>query len=56
MTVTDAGLIDFLIGSHVVAESLRRCLIFKLVPMVAADGVFCGNHRQDSLTEPGSCH
>ena len=44
-----AGLIDFLIGSHPVAENLRRFVIFKIFPMISPDGVFIGNTRYDYI-------
>lgn len=44
-----AGLIDFLIGSHPVAEILRRFVIFKIFPMISPDGVFIGNTRYDYI-------
>lgn len=44
-----SGLIDFLIGCHPVAENLRRSVIFKIFPMISADGVFIGNTRYDYI-------
>lgn len=43
------GLIDFLVSDHEVARSLRRHLVFKIVPMVNPDGVFLGNTKGNKL-------
>ncbi|CAD7087362.1 unnamed protein product [Hermetia illucens] len=39
------GLVEFLLGSHPIANILRENFIFKIVPMVNPDGVFLGNNR-----------
>ncbi|XP_052255963.1 cytosolic carboxypeptidase 6-like isoform X3 [Dreissena polymorpha] len=39
------GFIDFLIGNHPVAKTLREHIVFKVVPMLNPDGVFLGNYR-----------
>ena len=39
------GLIDFLVSAHPDAVTLRRHFVFKIVPMVNADGVILGNTR-----------
>ena len=43
------GFIDFLTSDHKVAHSLRRSLVFKIVPVVNPDGVFLGNTRGNLL-------
>ena len=43
------GLIDFLTSNQEVAVSLRRYLVFKIVPVVNPDGVFLGNTRGNLL-------
>ncbi|KAI9204182.1 cytosolic carboxypeptidase 6 [Polychytrium aggregatum] len=40
-----AGIIDFLTSADPKAETLRRNLVFKIVPMLNPDGVFHGNYR-----------
>lgn len=39
------GFIRFLMGSSNTAKSLRRAAVFKIVPMMNADGVVMGNYR-----------
>ena len=39
------GLIEFLVGSHAIANILRENFVFKIIPMVNPDGVFLGNNR-----------
>ena len=39
------GVIDYLLGSSVVARILRDNFIFKIVPMLNPDGVILGNTR-----------
>lgn len=39
------GVLEFLLGSHPIAQILRKNFIFKIVPMVNPDGVFLGNNR-----------
>lgn len=43
--VSDAGVIDFLVSQHPVAQILRDHVIFKIVPMLNPDGVYLGNYR-----------
>ena len=43
------GFIDFLTSDHEIAHSLRRHLVFKIVPVVNPDGVFLGNTRGNLL-------
>lgn len=39
------GLIKFLVGRDKVAKELRKRIIFKIIPMINADGVIVGNTR-----------
>lgn len=39
------GFLEFLLGSHPTANTLREHFIFKIVPMLNPDGVFLGNNR-----------
>ena len=39
------GLIKFLVGKDKVAKELRKRIIFKIIPMINADGVIVGNTR-----------
>ncbi|NXS90264.1 CBPC4 carboxypeptidase, partial [Erpornis zantholeuca] len=39
------GTLEFLVSSDPIAELLRKCFIFKIVPMLNPDGVINGNHR-----------
>ncbi|XP_025929006.1 cytosolic carboxypeptidase 4 [Apteryx rowi] len=39
------GTLEFLVSSDPIADLLRRCFIFKIVPMLNPDGVINGNHR-----------
>lgn len=39
------GIIEFLLGNHSIATTLRENFLFKIVPMVNPDGVFLGNNR-----------
>ncbi|WAR24325.1 CBPC6-like protein [Mya arenaria] len=39
------GFMDFLIGNHPVAKTLREHIVFKIVPMLNPDGVYLGNYR-----------
>uniref|UniRef100_A0A8C5G9B3 Cytosolic carboxypeptidase 1 n=1 Tax=Gouania willdenowi TaxID=441366 RepID=A0A8C5G9B3_GOUWI len=39
------GTMEFLMGSSLLAVSLREAFIFKIVPMLNPDGVINGNHR-----------
>ncbi|KAJ3218033.1 Cytosolic carboxypeptidase 1 [Dinochytrium kinnereticum] len=39
------GLIRFLMGDDDVAQALRKCCVFKIVPMLNPDGVINGSHR-----------
>lgn len=39
------GLIEFLLGNHPIAETLRENFVFKIIPMLNPDGVFLGNNR-----------
>ncbi|KAM6409380.1 cytosolic carboxypeptidase 4 [Rhynochetos jubatus] len=39
------GTLEFLVGSDPIADLLRKCFIFKIVPMLNPDGVINGNHR-----------
>ncbi|TKS78606.1 Cytosolic carboxypeptidase 1 [Collichthys lucidus] len=39
------GTLEFLMGSSLLAVSLREAYIFKIIPMLNPDGVINGNHR-----------
>lgn len=39
------GLLEFLVGNHPIAKTLRERFIFKVLPMMNPDGVFLGNNR-----------
>ncbi|WIA16325.1 hypothetical protein OEZ85_013024 [Tetradesmus obliquus] len=39
------GAVDFLVSDDPLAQRLRRCFVFKLVPMLNPDGVVAGNYR-----------
>ena len=39
------GIIKFLLGKDKVANELRKRVIFKIIPMINADGVTIGNTR-----------
>ncbi|XP_031426873.1 cytosolic carboxypeptidase 1 isoform X2 [Clupea harengus] len=39
------GTLEFLTGSSPLAQSLRACFLFKVIPMLNPDGVINGNHR-----------
>ncbi|NWX22263.1 CBPC4 carboxypeptidase, partial [Aegotheles bennettii] len=39
------GTLAFLVSSDPIADLLRKCFIFKIVPMLNPDGVINGNHR-----------
>ncbi|NXC65813.1 CBPC4 carboxypeptidase, partial [Anhinga anhinga] len=39
------GTLEFLVSSDPIADLLRKCFIFKVVPMLNPDGVINGNHR-----------
>lgn len=39
------GLLEFLIGNHPIAKTLRERFVFKILPMMNPDGVFLGNNR-----------
>lgn len=39
------GFLEFLFGSHPIAEILRQNFVFKVIPMMNPDGVFLGNNR-----------
>ncbi|NXU44051.1 CBPC4 carboxypeptidase, partial [Drymodes brunneopygia] len=39
------GTLEFLVSSDPIAELLRKCFIFKIVPMLNPDGVINGNQR-----------
>lgn len=39
------GFLEFLLGSHPIANILRENFIFKIIPMINPDGVFLGNNR-----------
>ncbi|XP_074863146.1 cytosolic carboxypeptidase 4 isoform X2 [Carettochelys insculpta] len=39
------GTMEFLVSSDPIAELLRKCFIFKILPMLNPDGVINGNHR-----------
>uniref|UniRef100_A0A8C8R814 tubulin-glutamate carboxypeptidase n=1 Tax=Pelusios castaneus TaxID=367368 RepID=A0A8C8R814_9SAUR len=39
------GTMEFLVSSDPIAELLRKCFIFKIIPMLNPDGVINGNHR-----------
>nr|XP_009679874.1 PREDICTED: cytosolic carboxypeptidase 4 [Struthio camelus australis] len=39
------GTLEFLLSSDPIADLLRKCFIFKIVPMLNPDGVINGNHR-----------
>lgn len=39
------GLLEFLLGSHPIANILRENFVFKILPMLNPDGVFLGNNR-----------
>jgi murein tripeptide amidase MpaA len=47
------GAIDFLVSDAPLAQRLRRCFVFKVVPMLNPDGVVAGNYRS-SLAGAGS--
>lgn len=40
-----AGVIDFLVSQHPIAQVLRDHVVFKIVPMLNPDGVYLGNYR-----------
>ncbi|XP_072837978.2 cytosolic carboxypeptidase 4 [Pogona vitticeps] len=39
------GTLEFLLGSDPIADLLRHCFIFKIIPMLNPDGVINGNQR-----------
>ncbi|KAL2092592.1 hypothetical protein ACEWY4_012390 [Coilia grayii] len=39
------GTLEFLTGSSPLAQSLRACYLFKIIPMLNPDGVINGSHR-----------
>ena len=39
------GLLDFLVGNSIEANTLRQYFIFKIIPMLNPDGVINGNYR-----------
>ncbi|NWX02685.1 CBPC4 carboxypeptidase, partial [Caloenas nicobarica] len=39
------GTLEFLVSSDPIADLLRKCFIFKIIPMLNPDGVINGNHR-----------
>ncbi|XP_064312273.1 cytosolic carboxypeptidase 4 [Phalacrocorax carbo] len=39
------GTLEFLVSGDPIADLLRKCFIFKIVPMLNPDGVINGNHR-----------
>lgn len=39
------GLIEFLTSDEIIAQRLRQTFVFKIVPMLNADGVIVGNTR-----------
>ncbi|XP_077685462.1 cytosolic carboxypeptidase 4 [Eretmochelys imbricata] len=39
------GTVEFLVSGDPIAELLRKCFIFKIIPMLNPDGVINGNHR-----------
>ncbi|NXH18087.1 CBPC4 carboxypeptidase, partial [Bucco capensis] len=39
------GTLEFLVSTDPIADLLRKCFIFKIVPMLNPDGVINGNHR-----------
>ncbi|XP_054025210.1 cytosolic carboxypeptidase 4 [Dryobates pubescens] len=39
------GTLEFLVSSDPIAELLRKCFIFKIIPMLNPDGVINGNQR-----------
>lgn len=39
------GFLEFLLGSHPIANILRENFVFKVIPMINPDGVFLGNNR-----------
>jgi murein tripeptide amidase MpaA len=39
------GLLELLISSNAIANTLRNHVIFKIIPMLNPDGVFLGNYR-----------
>ncbi|KAM8996956.1 cytosolic carboxypeptidase 4 [Ara ararauna] len=39
------GTLEFLVSNDPIADLLRECFIFKIVPMLNPDGVINGNHR-----------
>lgn len=43
-----AGVIDFLVSQHPIAQVLRDHVVFKIVPMLNPDGVYLGNYRSES--------
>ncbi len=45
---TVEGLVDFLLSDDPVANTLRRGVLFNIVPMVNPDGVHAGNYRDNA--------
>ncbi|XP_071610403.1 cytosolic carboxypeptidase 4 isoform X1 [Heliangelus exortis] len=39
------GTLEFLVSKDPIADLLRKCFIFKIIPMLNPDGVINGNHR-----------
>ncbi|NXF93711.1 CBPC4 carboxypeptidase, partial [Eubucco bourcierii] len=39
------GTLEFLVSTDPIADLLRKCFIFKIIPMLNPDGVINGNHR-----------
>ncbi|XP_044837186.1 cytosolic carboxypeptidase 4 isoform X2 [Mauremys mutica] len=39
------GTVEFLVSGDPIADLLRKCFIFKIIPMLNPDGVINGNHR-----------
>lgn len=43
------GLLELLVSSHPIAATLRRYVVFKIVPMLNPDGVYLGNYRSNVM-------
>lgn len=45
------GILKFLVSKDARAELLRKNFLFKIMPMLNPDGVYCGHYRMDTLNQ-----